>query len=152
MTDQQLAAQIEALEQHGVTTRRAQAAHMGLSYSAYMARLSKAGLTEKRTDLKRWMPWNFAEKHHSDPVARKLRYLARAAEGQDTRHRDKRAQAVRWASTLVEQGLDVSYSRRGGFGYKRASPRRWHLRKLLTAAQAAILAMPQFTDLQEPPN
>lgn len=138
-----LADRIADLEARGVTDRVQQADAIGVSRSTLMRHLKVAGLTEERANLKKWIPWTVAQQHHSDPTLRKLRILAQAAQGRQTKHRLRRGQTVIWATKLVEEGLDVTYSRRAGVSIVPAG-QPWILKRLLVAAQRAIHDMPQF--------
>lgn len=131
------------LEQRGVVNRQEQAHVLGMSWSAFKRRLQAAGLSgRRRVSLSRWIPWSIAVEHHDDPTGRKIRILAQAADGRDTKHRSRRGATIVWAKTLVEAGKDITYDRESGYAIVDASPDDWYLRGLVRAAERYILNLP----------
>jgi len=113
-----------------------------------MYRLRRADLIE-RPSLSEWIPWKVTREHHSMRVARRLRLLAQAAEGREPAERLERGKAIQWARCVVADGRDVTYSPEAGWGWKRADPADWYIRRLLEAAERRILDMPQLDGLGE---
>ncbi|GGO13017.1 hypothetical protein GCM10010116_26220 [Microbispora rosea subsp. aerata] len=147
--DQALAALIQrvaALEEQGITSRVEQAQALGMPLRTYMRRRAALGIQDRPT-LSRWIPWSgrIAREHHNDPTLRKLRYLAAAADCRPTQYEMKRAQAVRWARGLVEDGLDITYSREIGFQVAAADPGDWVLKRVLDAAMKYLSGHPDVT-------
>jgi hypothetical protein len=137
--------QLEDLERQGVVNRQQQAHVLGMSWSAFKRRLQAAGLSgRRRVSLSRWIPWTVAIEHHDDPTGRKIRILAQAADGRDTRHRSRRGATIVWAKMQVEAGMDVTYDRETGWAIVEADPSDWYLRGLLRAAEEYVLNLPSI--------
>lgn len=147
-----VAERVAALERQGVTNRSQQARALGMGYSTLLRHLSHSDDVRRRPRLDRWIPWTVRVEHHSDAINRKLRLLAQAAEKRPTRYRLVRGYAAQWAAKLVEQGLDVTYSRSDGWSIVPANPDDWYIERLLAAAQLYITGLDKTPDQQEQSN
>ncbi|MFI6991056.1 hypothetical protein [Nonomuraea wenchangensis] len=131
LTTEQFAMDVADLAARGITNRQQQAHELGMGLSTYKRRLAKLGLGGEKPSLAEWIPWTMTAEHYRSTTARKLRTLARVAQGRA--HPLDHDAVVRWANELVEASHDISYSQLKGFQIVRANPEDWYLKRLTEA-------------------
>ncbi|WP_066362544.1 hypothetical protein [Herbidospora mongoliensis] len=112
------------------------AAHFGVTESGILQAKRSAGLSKPMTDHSAAIPWKLNRSHSQSGPATNLRNLSAAAQGKAV-HKDKINTALRWASRLVESGLDIAYDPDQGF-HEVEAPRVSHIAKVLRSAQEKL--------------
>ncbi|MEW9533629.1 hypothetical protein [Microbispora sp. NPDC049125] len=109
------------------------AEHFGVTESGVLQAKRAAGLSKPMTDHSRALPWKLNREHAQSGPATNLRNLSAAAQGRAV-STDKLNTAVRWATRLVDGGLDVDYDPEHGFReIPAAGPS--HIARVLAEAQ-----------------
>lgn len=90
------------------------AEHFGVTESGILQAKRAAGLSKRMTDHSRALPWKLRREHGQSGPATNLRNLSAVAQGRPI-PKDKLNTAVRWASRLVDNGLDIAYDPDQGF-------------------------------------
>lgn len=112
------------------------AAHFGVTESGILQAKRSAGLSKPMTDHSAALPWKLARPHSQSGPATNLRNLSAAAQGKAV-PKEKINTALRWASRLVENGLDIDYDPEKGFYEKEAAPGS-HLEQVLRSAREKL--------------
>jgi hypothetical protein len=113
------------------------AAHFGVSESGVLQAKRAAGLAKPMLDHSRALPWKLARAHSQSGPATNLRNLSAAAQGRPPA-KERLNTALRWATRLVEAGLDIDYDPEKGFVEIPAAPGGSHVAKVLDAARKAL--------------
>ncbi|MEV4454590.1 hypothetical protein [Microbispora sp. NPDC049633] len=90
------------------------AEHFGVTESGVLQAKRAAGLSKPMTDHSRALPWKLRREHSQSGPATNLRNLSAASQGRRV-PKDKLNTALRWASRLVDNGLDIAYDPEQGF-------------------------------------
>ncbi|MEZ0071690.1 hypothetical protein [Planotetraspora sp. GP83] len=90
------------------------AAHFGVTESGILQAKRAAGLSKAMTDHSRALPWKLRREHSQTGPATNLRNLSAVAQGR-TITKEKLNTAIRWASRLADNGLDITYDPEQGF-------------------------------------
>ncbi len=88
------------------------------------------------TDHSAALPWKLNRSHSQSGPATNLRNLSAAAQGKAV-PKEKINTALRWASRLVENGLDIDYDPEKGFYEKEASAGS-HVERVLRSAEEKL--------------
>ncbi|KAA9380068.1 hypothetical protein F5972_10705 [Microbispora cellulosiformans] len=88
--------------------------HFGVTESGILQAKRAAGLSKRMTDHRRALPWTLRREHSQSGPATNLRNLSAVAQGRRI-PADKLNTAVRWATRLVDNGLDIAYDPERGF-------------------------------------
>ncbi|GAA0384796.1 hypothetical protein GCM10009530_39590 [Microbispora corallina] len=112
------------------------AEHFGVSESGILQAKRAAGLSKPMTDHSRALPWRLRREHSQSGPATNLRNLSAVAQGRPV-PKDKVATAVRWASRLVDGGLDIAYDQERGF-HEVPARGSSHIARVLAEARAAL--------------
>jgi hypothetical protein len=124
------------------------AAHFGVTDSGILQAKRAAGLSKPMTDHSRALPWKLSREHSQSGPATNLRNLSTVAQGRMI-PKEKLNTALRWASRLVDNGLDITYDPERGF---QEAPVRGssHIATVLADAQQALQA-PNDQDVTDRP-
>jgi hypothetical protein len=112
------------------------AAHFGVTESGILQAKRAAGLSKPMTDHSRALPWKLQREHAQSGPATNLRNLSAVAQGR-TVPKEKVNTAVRWASRLVDNGLDIAYEPERGF-YELPVRGESHVAQVLSEALTAL--------------
>jgi hypothetical protein len=113
------------------------AEHYNVTVSGVQQAVERIGLQRQSLSHKKAVPWQVAKAHlHSGP-ATSLRHLSRVSQGQEV-PLVKVNTALRWATRLVDAGLDIDYTPETGFFERPADKDAWHIRTILRDAQQAM--------------
>ncbi|ETK36610.1 hypothetical protein [Microbispora sp. ATCC PTA-5024] len=112
------------------------AEHFGVSESGILQAKRAAGLSKPMTDHSRALPWRLRREHSQSGPATNLRNLSAVAQGRPA-PKDKVATAVRWASRLVDGGLDIAYDQERGF-HEVPARGASHIARVLAEARAVL--------------
>ncbi|WP_062432490.1 hypothetical protein [Herbidospora daliensis] len=112
------------------------AAHFGVTESGILQAKRAAGLSKPMTDHSAALPWKLARPHSQSGPATNLRNLSAAAQGRPVA-KEKINTAIRWATRLVENGLDIAYDQEKGFHEVEADGAS-HIEKVLRSAQERL--------------
>ncbi|GAB1817658.1 hypothetical protein [Herbidospora sp. RD11066] len=112
------------------------AAHFGVTESGILQAKRSAGLSKPMTDHSAALPWKLARSHSQSGPATNLRNLSAAAQGKHVQ-KEKINTALRWATRLVENGLDIAYDPQKGF-YEVEVQEPSHIEKVLEAAKSRL--------------
>ncbi|GAA1276618.1 hypothetical protein Psi02_00400 [Planotetraspora silvatica] len=125
------------------------AAHFGVTDSGILQAKRAAGLSKPMTDHSRALPWKLTREHSQSGPATNLRNLSAVAQGR-TIPKEKLNTALRWASRLVDNDLDVTYDPERGF---QEAPARGssHIAMVLAEAEQAMRPTPNDQDVTDRP-
>ncbi|WP_062355326.1 hypothetical protein [Herbidospora yilanensis] len=112
------------------------AAHFGVTESGILQAKRSAGLSKPMTDHSAAIPWKLARPHSQSGPATNLRNLSAAAQGKPV-PKEKINTALRWATRLVENGLDIAYDPERGFHEVEASAAS-HIAQVLRSAREKL--------------
>ncbi|GAA4556426.1 hypothetical protein [Planotetraspora kaengkrachanensis] len=90
------------------------AAHFGVTDSGILQAKRAAGLSKPMTDHSRALPWKLSREHSQSGPATNLRNLSAVIQGR-TIPKEKLNTALRWATRLVDNDLDIAYDPDQGF-------------------------------------
>ncbi|WP_169945139.1 hypothetical protein [Microbispora sp. H11081] len=121
------------------------AEHFGVTESGVLQAKRAAGLSKPMTDHSRALPWKLRREHSQSGPATNLRNLSAAAQGRRVPV-DKLNTALRWASRLVDNGLDIAYDPERGFHEVPAAADSHIARVLAEARDAADGSAAQGAD------
>ncbi|MFI9591007.1 helix-turn-helix domain-containing protein [Nonomuraea sp. NPDC052265] len=80
----------------------------GCSYRSVSSVAEEIGLARKQVSHKEALPWTLEERHKLSMPAQRLRDLSRLAQELPV-DAHRKIGALRWAQTLIDEGLDISY-------------------------------------------
>ncbi|MBP2702190.1 hypothetical protein JOL79_00065 [Microbispora sp. RL4-1S] len=112
------------------------AEHFGVTESGVLQAKRAAGLSKPMTDHSGALPWKIRREHNQSGPATNLRNLSSVAQGRSV-PKEKVNTALRWASRLVDNDLDIAYDPEHGFREVPAGERS-HVAAMLAAARTAI--------------
>lgn len=116
------------------------AEHFGVTVSGVQQAAQRYGIRRQRQSLdhRRYIPWTLEAEHRHSGPATNLRRLSALAYGREI-PLDAANTALRWANTLVEEGLDIRYDPKIGFYTQPATSNgEWHLKKIVDEVNAKI--------------
>jgi hypothetical protein len=113
------------------------AAHYNVTVSGVQQAVERIGLQKKALSHKKFVPWRVQREHSHSGPATSLRRLSSVSQGRQV-PLEKLNTALRWATRLYEDNLDIDYDENTGFFEKPAEEPDWHIRMVLDTVREAL--------------
>jgi hypothetical protein len=113
------------------------AEHFNVSIGGVQQAVERIGLQKKNLKHDKFIPWTLSREHGQSGPVTSLRNLSRVAQGQQI-PLAKLNTALRWATRLHEEDLDIDYDKDTGFFEKAADESGWHIKMVLDDVHVAL--------------
>lgn len=97
----------------------------------------RLGLQKKNLRHDKFIPWTVIKDHNQTGPVTSLRSLSKVAQGQQV-PLAKLNTALRWATRLHDDGLDIDYNKESGFFERPADKDSWHIAMVLADVNQAL--------------
>lgn len=113
------------------------ATHYNVTLGGVQQAVERIGFQKKTLSHKKFLPWRVLRDHSQSGPATALRNLSKVSQGQQI-PMVKLNTGLRWATRLVEGGLDIDYTQESGFFERPAEESDWHIRMVLEEVRQAM--------------